>query len=200
MSEQMSQKVLDTPKKSLRKCRFCGYEFESYHNSQLICKTKECQRLRDREYITSWRKTHFQNGRRSVKDRSAYNRELYRKNPTKNINRVRAYNKLLRFKALQVIGGEEPKCKCGCDVVDFLEINHIAGGGYGERQSGMSNYTLYRNIINGIADVSGFDISCKLCNWLYYFELKYPQIHSMYNIKYQRAESIKYAEKMLKTV
>jgi hypothetical protein len=190
-------------KREIRKCRYCHGDFLAYNKFQEVCKNEECQHTRKlinwknhrkkqhengwyKNYKRGWYHKHT-NDSEFHKKRNEYGRMLYRKHIIENRRRVGVYNKERRRRALLLIGGDNIKCSsCGCDMVEFVELNHIAGGGYTERQSGMSNHQLYGRILSGAADRSGFDLRCKLCNWFYSFTLKHPKVAERYRIEWLR--------------
>lgn len=78
---------------------------------------------------------------------------------------------------MEIVGRGKLICvNCGCSKSDFLEINHINGGGSaaGETKSGNSKFIL--SIIRGERDISDLDLRCKLCNNLHYLELKFGKL------------------------
>jgi len=85
------------------------------------------------------------------------------RNPEKaNLARKRAYNNR-KTKAMNMV--DKPVCnKCGCDELDFLEFNHIDGGGCKDwRENGARS--MADRVIMG-RDVDDLEILCRLCNAL----------------------------------
>lgn len=72
-----------------------------------------------------------------------------------------------RKKALDILGGN---CVyCGCDVYEILEINHKNG----RDKKGVLGQTLVRHILNGNADLSELEVTCRICNaWHYVTKLR----------------------------
>ena len=62
---------------------------------------------------------------------------------------------------------------CGCDRFEFLEVNHINGGGAKEYKHGGNNKKFYASILSGERPTEDLNILCKPCNNLHYLELKF---------------------------
>lgn len=92
-------------------------------------------------------------------------------NPDRYKEIWRATNKRYREKVLRSVS-EELKCmKCGCDKIEFLEINHKNGGGAKEVKH--RNQDFYAKILSGERATDDLELLCKPCNNLHYLELKY---------------------------
>ena len=103
-------------------------------------------------------------------------------NPEKQkLARKRAYNNR-KLRALKMVG--EPKCaRCGCDEIDFLEYNHIGGGGCKEwRKDGYMSMT--DKLITGKRSVDGLEILCRVCNALEFLERKNKKSAERFEIKW----------------
>ena len=71
----------------------------------------------------------------------------------------------------KIAGNNEIKCRrCGCNVIEILEINHINCGGNKELKCGINLATA---ILNGTRRTDDLEILCKVCNILHYVEKKY---------------------------
>lgn len=82
--------------------------------------------------------------------------------------RKRAYNNR-KLKALKIVG--EAKCvRCGCDELDFLEFNHIVGGGCKEWKQD-KGVAMMDKVIGG-RSTNDLEILCRLCNAHHYLESK----------------------------
>lgn len=105
-------------------------------------------------------------------------------NPEKQaLARKRAYINRKR-KAFQKLG--EVKCRrCGCDEIDFLEFNHINGGGCEEWRKG-KYMSMADKIITGKRDTTGLEILCRVCNALDFLERKNPVSAKKYKVCYSR--------------
>lgn len=92
----------------------------------------------------------------------AYQREWRRKNPAKVTAILRAYNRRIRHEVMSHYGG---KCACcGEAQWEFLEMDHIGGGGNKHRaEIGVYGTSLHRWIkAHGFPD--GFRVLCSNCN------------------------------------
>lgn len=94
-------------------------------------------------------------------------REKY---PEKQIlARKRAYRNR-KLKAILKVG--EARCvRCGCDEIDFLEFNHINGGGCKEHRDS-KNSPMMDRILTNKRDVTDLEIVCRVCNALDFLERK----------------------------
>lgn len=95
-------------------------------------------------------------------------RELYQL----NIDRERAsrrhwdkvYRKRDRLRALEKVGRGKIICsECGCDVPQFIDINHINGGGTKERENA-KGHNFVDNILRGKRGIEDLNLLCKVCN------------------------------------
>jgi len=83
----------------------------------------------------------------------------------------------LRLQALQKISGLKiPKCKCGCDDLRALQINHLEP----EKASGVTDYKKYGNatkfykaIVEGERKVDDLEVVCRVCNAKHHLEHKF---------------------------
>jgi hypothetical protein len=100
-------------------------------------------------------------------------------------------NRQYKEKVLAKVAGDKGlKCdNCGCDRIEFLEVNHKNGGGAKEYKHGGNNKKLYAAILNGDRPTDDLNILCKPCNNLHYLELKFgPQ---PYKIIWQGEKDVK---------
>lgn len=103
-------------------------------------------------------------------------------NPEKQIlARRRAYLNRKR-KGFEMIG--EVKCnRCGCDEIDFLEYNHINGGGCKEWREnngrGMGDMILTKK-----RTTDDLEILCRVCNALEFLERKNNQSSKRFKIEW----------------
>lgn len=96
-------------------------------------------------------------------------------------SRRKTYNNR-KLKALQMIGSD--RCiKCGCDVLEFLEINHIGGGGSKEIRS-IKSGNLIDKILNGTRSVEGLNVLCRVCNALDHLYRKNLEKAKNYSVIY----------------
>lgn len=91
------------------------------------------------------------------------------KNPEKQkLARKRAYNNR-KLKAINLVG--DAYCnKCGCNELDFLEFNHIGGGGCKDWRDN-DGAAMMDRVLNG-RPVDDLEILCRVCNALDHLERK----------------------------
>jgi hypothetical protein len=101
-------------------------------------------------------------------------------NPEKHkLARRRAYLNR-KIKAFRVIG--EVKCKnCGCDVLEFLEFNHINGGGCKEWRENKGRQMADLLLTKG-RKPEGLEILRRVCNALDFLGRKNKQEVNRYKI------------------
>ncbi len=114
---------------------------------------KQKHRENMREYMIVWRARRKEN-------------EDY--NPEEERRKWREQHKRVRERAMERLGGKKC-CNCGCDDFSVLEINHINGGGR-KALKGKQNRQLYRDIVNDKADLSEYNVLCRICNALHYVQ------------------------------
>jgi len=96
---------------------------------------------------------------------------------------TRQYTQSLRLDALQAYSNVFPSCVCcGIKVLEFLGIDHIAGGGNQHRKSISGNFYAWLKKNNY---PKGFQVLCYNCNLSLGFYGYCP--HSKINLKPQRA-------------
>jgi hypothetical protein len=77
----------------------------------------------------------------------------------------REWGQKLRMKALEVYGGNPPRCNCcGEKELIFLSIDHIEGGGTKHRKSLSTTSGLYAWLKKNNYP-PGFQVLCMNCNW-----------------------------------
>ena len=89
----------------------------------------------------------------------------------------RAYRERMRQRAMETLGGT--KCVyCGCDILDFLEINHKNPIGRRRntsptvRHGGVGFWSL---IVHGKVDTANLEVACRVCNALHYLRHRYGE-------------------------
>ncbi len=88
-----------------------------------------------------------------------------------------------RHRILEIVGRGLFRCvSCGCNRIEFLEVNHRNGGG---TQENARPSKFYGDILAGRREIDDLELRCKLCNALHYLEYKYGQTGFM--ISYQPA-------------
>ena len=81
-------------------------------------------------------------------------------------------NQKLRRKILEHYGETPPKCsKCQCDIYKVLDLDHIKNDGKEERKRFHGNLALYKYIIKNNYPKK-YQVLCKNCNWLKFYETK----------------------------
>ncbi len=103
-----------------------------------------------------------------------YNKESYRRHPSRHIAKAKIQQQLLKREILTAYGGE---CAC-CGEADFtfLVIDHIGGGGRKQRDeefNGFGGACSYR-WLRREGFPSGFRVLCHNCNWATAFNRTCP--------------------------
>ena len=76
-----------------------------------------------------------------------------------------------KLKAIRIVG--EAKCRnCGCDEIDYLEFNHINGGGAKEFRTITKYMGMMDQLLTGKRTAEGLEILCRVCNALDFLERK----------------------------
>lgn len=84
------------------------------------------------------------------------------------------HNRRRRLETLRIVGrGKIECCKCGCDNIALLTINHINGGGTRERV--MKGNHLQEDVRCGRRPIDDLNLLCAPCNWLDHYERKFGQ-------------------------
>lgn len=92
-------------------------------------------------------------------------RKSYQKNKAKIKRRRQKRFKVIRLKVLKYYGGNPPKCACcGESHIEFLDIDHVSGGGTEHRRKiqKFGIYFYYWLIKNNFP--SGYRVLCSNCN------------------------------------
>lgn len=105
-------------------------------------------------------------------------------NPEKQkLARKRAYLNR-KLKAIKIVG--EAKCrKCGCDEIDYLEFNHINGGGSKEFREITKYVGMMDQLLTGKRTADGLEILCRVCNALDFLERKNPKHKGRFKIMWK---------------
>ncbi len=105
-----------------------------------------------------------------------YRRKYYESHREKWKEYGRAYRRRTKQRAMEILGGA--KCVyCGCNILDFLEINHKNPIGKKNksptvRRGGIGFWSL---IVQGKVDTSNLEVTCKVCNTLHYLQHRYGE-------------------------
>lgn len=134
---------------------------------------------RNREWIAVKSKERYQNMRMSPEGLLVHrvrSTEATRRWRARHPDRVRESRRLVylnrKRRALEILGGA--RCvNCGCDVIDFLEINHINGGGSKEHRMNGRVGTADR-LLSGKRKSDGLNVMCRVCNAMDYLKAKNP--------------------------
>ncbi|MDD5501609.1 MAG: hypothetical protein PHH57_08050 [Candidatus Omnitrophica bacterium] len=103
------------------------------------------------------------------------NRDVYRA-----ANRKRHHDR--KVAVFEKLGGVV--CvNCGCDEIDFLEINHKDGGGCAELRK--INRSLYEDIYYGRRGTEDLEVLCRVCNALDHLKRKSNGKTAPYRIIWQ---------------
>lgn len=88
------------------------------------------------------------------------------KKPHKIKEYCKRWGRGLRIKALVAVSGSlAPSCKCCSeDIVEFLQIDHINGGGTKESKSYGNHREFFVDIIRGVRPIDGLQVLCANCN------------------------------------
>lgn len=141
---------------------------------------RECQRSRQSEYYQknkselNRKRIEFRNSSESQKekDRAAQQRWIER-NPEKYKEIWKRTNRRYKEKVLLKISDNLKCARCGCNRMEFLEINHKNGGGAQEyKHNSGNNKKFYAAILKDERTTDDLEILCKPCNSIHYLELK----------------------------
>jgi len=96
-------------------------------------------------------------------------RRYRRRHPERvKVSRKNVYDSRKK-RALEMLGGSF--CvNCGCDVLSFLEVNHINGKGWAEFKK-YGNTSIDR-ILSGKRSTKGLNVLCRVCNALDHLKRK----------------------------
>ena len=123
-------------------------------------------------------------GLKEHRERSTEATRRYRLRHPERVRELRRKIYISRKKrAMELIGGA--KCsRCGCDVIEFLEFNHIDGGGCKEIKKGKHVYMADR-LLSGKRSPNGLDILCRICNALDFLERKNKEQSKRFKIRWE---------------
>lgn len=175
----------------MKSCRKCNRElpFEAFNNYKRSkdgkqsycreCQSEICARIR-RERGKEIDKATWQrrkNDPEKLKKKKLSDRKWREAHPEKYKEIWKRTNREYKIKVLAAVSGGKIRCaNCGCDQVEFLEVNHINGGGAREYKHGGNNKKMYAAILSGERDTCDLNILCKPCNNLHYLELKFGKL------------------------
>ena len=95
--------------------------------------------------------------------------------------RQRKFNRTRKLRAMELLGGAVCP-NCGCDDVDFLEINHKRG----RRKADHHGQTMLRAIIKGTVNRKELDVACRLCNALHFLRTKNPEAAKRFEVLWKK--------------
>ena len=106
-----------------------------------------------------------------IRDRVArYARNYRAKHPEKTKEARRTQYVRRKLRAIKMVGN--PLCvRCGCDEVDFLEFNHVGGGGCIDWRANGGQSPMER-LLSGKMSSVGLEILCRVCNAVEFLERK----------------------------
>lgn len=73
---------------------------------------------------------------------------------------------------------------CGCDDLDFLEFNHIGGGGSAEWRQAKS--WIVDRLLSGERKPDGLNVLCRVCNAIEYLERKKPSAEGQHIVTWSK--------------
>jgi hypothetical protein len=97
-------------------------------------------------------------------------------------NSAKLQRRSRKIRAMRMIG-EVKCCRCGCDEIDFLEVNHKNGGGCKEWRENKGRIT--DRILMGKRNTDGLEILCRVCNALDFLERKNKEASEKYKIYWE---------------
>ena len=101
-------------------------------------------------------------------------REWYRRDPVRTAKIECEKRKKKRQRAILLVGRGLIKCiNCGCNKPEFLEVNHINGGGSKENERSSK---FYSDLLAGRRRIEDLELRCKICNILHYSERIYGKL------------------------
>lgn len=87
-----------------------------------------------------------------------------------------------RIKAFEKLGGAICR-RCGCTTVEFLEFNHINGGGCKEIKELGNRMAVM--VMSGQRGKNDYEVLCRVCNALDHLERKNKEAASLYRITWE---------------
>ena len=98
------------------------------------------------------------------------------------VSRKNVYNNRKR-RAFELLGGAFCE-SCGCDELDFLEINHIDGGGCKEWRSRRA--AMHDDLLSGKRATDDLNVLCRVCNAIEFLNRKNPNAHGQFNVRWEK--------------
>lgn len=133
-----------------------------------------------------WKARNLEWVRRRGREKAMVRRK---KDPERWKASARARTKRIHLRALGLVSrGRLMCCRCGCDDVSILQINHINGGGSRECRTGTPSF--YGRILSGRRTISDLNILCAVCNWLDHVERTHPEIRGRYRLEWASSEKV----------
>lgn len=170
-------------------CRDCGREpkaglyCEKCNSRRTLDRAKRKQLRNDRIKLGLCRDCGSENPPRGITIKlceKCYGDRKERGKRYKKINGISVqgnYNRRMRLKALQMVAGSNnPLCKkCGCSIINLLEINHLNHDGKVDYKPDgkVRAWKFYRNIVDGSRSVDDLNVLCKVCNVAYFVSSKF---------------------------
>jgi hypothetical protein len=105
-------------------------------------------------------------------------RTRYMLNPERFLDQDKNQRRLIRHKAMLIVGNGVIKCvNCDCNRDELLQINHKNGGGSIERRkNGWSGQSIAAAIVSGRRQTDDLELRCYPCNALHAMEIKYGKL------------------------
>ena len=86
-------------------------------------------------------------------------------------------------RAMELIGGAF--CvSCGCDELDFLEFNHVGGGGCEDHRT--HGNTMMDRLLTGKRDPQGINVLCRVCNAIDFLARKKPDAKGRFLTRWEQ--------------
>ena len=139
-----------------------GFNKNAGRKDDLCSWCKECQRQDNQRPEMKERARQYE----QRPERKEYKRQQRQRPEVKEYGRQysRQYNQNLRSQIIQLYGG---RCLgCGNPHLDFLEIDHILGGGRQHLKECGGNHQMYRTIFAEGCRPDKYRVLCKACNQL----------------------------------
>jgi hypothetical protein len=135
--------------------------------SGFICTTCFYKSPKERQRLSQY----VQNNRSYV---NQLRRNWYSKDPARTAKIESKKRKKKRRRSLLLVGRGLIKCiNCGCNRPEFLEVNHINGGGSKENEKSSK---FYSDLLAGRRGIEDLELRCKVCNMLHYSEKIYGKL------------------------
>jgi len=122
---------------------------------------------------------------KTIEERRARQTEYSRRYRARHSARVKAGHRAVywrrKIRAFEMLGGAFCS-NCGCDQVDFLEINHLNGGGSKEWND--RKRSLFDLILSGKRPTHDLNVLCRVCNAIDFLKRKNPDAKGCFEIKW----------------